>query len=520
MAEEKRGLLSRLFGRRNKAAEPHSPEDTTPEALAGEGLPPEAAAEPALLIDEAAPAEVIAPAAAETIAPEVQAAEPVLADAAPEPVEPPIAEPPVFQPEPVVAASVAPPVIEPLPGPDGTAPATVGETPGEPQQPAVVADEAAASPPVVTDGPVPSEAVGDTAAPVPPSDEVPEPEVEVPEENSDAAKTAEAGADRRFFAEASDEAPEEAAPAQKSSWLQRLRSGLSRTTQSLAGGISSLFTKRKLDVGTLQDLEDLLIQADLGVETATAIADRISDKRYAKGISDDEVRRILAEEIEARLAPVARPLALDKGEKPHVVLVVGVNGTGKTTTIGKISAQLRAHGRSVMLAAGDTFRAAAIAQLKIWGERTGAKVIARSEGSDAASLAFDAMKEAREEGVDVLLIDTAGRLQNRAELMAELEKVIRVIRKHDPTAPHDVILTLDATTGQNAMRQVEIFGKTAGVTGLVMTKLDGTARGGILVAIAARHGLPVHFIGVGEGIDDLEPFDARDFARAIAGLDA
>ncbi|WP_376767824.1 signal recognition particle-docking protein FtsY [Segnochrobactrum spirostomi] len=270
----------------------------------------------------------------------------------------------------------------------------------------------------------------------------------------------------------------------------------------------------------MQDLEDLLIQADLGVETASAISERISDRRYEKGISDDEVRKILAEEIEARLAPVAKPLVIAPGRKPHVVLVVGVNGTGKTTTIGKIAAGLTRSGRKVTLAAGDTFRAAAIEQLKIWGSRTGAAVIARAAGSDAASLAFEAMDEAKAAGTDVLLIDTAGRLQNRAELMAELEKVIRVIRKHDPSAPHDVILTLDATTGQNAMNQVEIFGKVAGVTGLVMTKLDGTARGGILVAIAARHKLPVHFIGVGEGIDDLEPFDARDFARAIAGLDA
>ena len=312
-----------------------------------------------------------------------------------------------------------------------------------------------------------------------------------------------------------EEASSEEAP--RRSWLSRLTEGLSRSSASLTGGISSLFTKRKLDAATLEELEDLLIQADLGVETAMAITERIAEGRFNKQISPDEVRRILAEEVTKVLAPVAQPLVLDTGHKPHVVLVVGVNGTGKTTTIGKLAAKLSAEGRKVMLAAGDTFRAAAVEQLKIWGERTGAPVVARDIGADAAGLVFDAMQAARDAGCDVLLIDTAGRLQNRAELMAELEKVVRVIRKHDPSAPHSVLLTLDATTGQNAMSQVEIFGRTAGVTGLVMTKLDGTARGGILVAIAAKHALPVHFIGVGEGIDDLEPFTAEDFASAIAG---
>ena len=226
----------------------------------------------------------------------------------------------------------------------------------------------------------------------------------------------------------------------------------------------------------------------------------------------------LRTELTKTLAPVAEPLVLDDGAKPNVILVVGVNGTGKTTTIGKLGAKLAADGKKVMLAAGDTFRAAAIDQLKIWGERIGAPVEARDVGADAAGLAFDALARAKTERADVLMIDTAGRLQNKTELMAELEKIIRVIRKQDPDAPHHVLLTLDATTGQNALSQVEIFARTAGVTGLVMTKLDGTARGGILVAVAAKFGLPVHFIGVGEGIDDLEPFDAADFARAIAGL--
>jgi fused signal recognition particle receptor len=311
-----------------------------------------------------------------------------------------------------------------------------------------------------------------------------------------------------------DLAPEEP----KTTWFQRLKQGLSRSSASLTEGISSIFTKRKLDASMLEELEDILIQADLGVDTAMAITDRLSDGRYDKEISPEEVRSILSEEVEKVLSPVAMPLDLDTGKKPHVVLMVGVNGTGKTTTIGKLSQKLRSEGKTVMLAAGDTFRAAAVEQLKIWGDRTGAEVIARDTGADAAGLAFDAMKAAQEQQVDVLLIDTAGRLQNKAELMDELEKVIRVIKKHDPEAPHTVLLTLDATTGQNALNQVEIFGKVAGVTGLVMTKLDGTARGGILVAIAAKHGLPVHFIGVGEGVADLEPFSAKDFASAIAGL--
>jgi fused signal recognition particle receptor len=262
----------------------------------------------------------------------------------------------------------------------------------------------------------------------------------------------------------------------------------------------------------------MLIKADLGLLTAAAITDALRAGRYDKEIGEDEVKAVLAAEIEKTLQPVALPLVIEDNRKPHVILVVGVNGTGKTTTIGKLAAKLRGEGRTVWLAAGDTFRAAAIEQLKIWGQRTGAHVVARETGADAAGLAFDALRDAREAGADVLLVDTAGRLQNKDELMAELEKIVRVIRKIDPTAPHTVLLTLDATTGQNALNQVEVFGKRAGVSGLVMTKLDGTARGGILVAIAAKHKLPVHFIGVGEQVDDLEPFRAEDFARALAGL--
>ncbi|MDD7909704.1 signal recognition particle-docking protein FtsY [Pseudovibrio exalbescens] len=316
-----------------------------------------------------------------------------------------------------------------------------------------------------------------------------------------------------------DAVDEKAAPEPvKLSWFQRLKAGLSRSSNALSEGIASIFTKRKLDAETLEELEDILIQADLGVDTAMTITERLADGRYNKEISGEEVREILAEEVENVLEPVARPLDLATGHQPHVVLMVGVNGTGKTTTIGKLSSKLASEGKKVMLAAGDTFRAAAVEQLKVWGQRTGAEVIARDTGADAAGLAFDAVKQAIESNVDVLLIDTAGRLQNRSELMDELEKIIRVIKKQLPDAPHTVLLTLDATTGQNALNQVEIFGKVAGVTGLVMTKLDGTARGGILVAISAKHKLPVHFIGVGEGMDDLEPFSAKEFAQAIAGM--
>ncbi|MEO1709079.1 MAG: signal recognition particle-docking protein FtsY [Pseudomonadota bacterium] len=302
----------------------------------------------------------------------------------------------------------------------------------------------------------------------------------------------------------------------KKSWLQRLTGGMSKTSGQLTEGITSLFTKRKLDAATLDDLEDILIQADLGVETATRISDQISSGRYDKGITPEEVRAILADEVTNVLKPVTAPLEINEAHKPHVILVVGVNGAGKTTTIGKLAAQFKADGKTVQIAAGDTFRAAAIEQLMVWGQRVGAPVHARDVGSDPAGLAFDALTDARSSGSDVLMIDTAGRLQNKQELMDELDKIVRVIRKVDASAPHSVLLVLDATTGQNAMNQVEVFGARAGVTGLIMTKLDGTARGGILVAIAAKHQIPVHAIGVGEGIEDLSPFDAREFADALA----
>lgn len=318
----------------------------------------------------------------------------------------------------------------------------------------------------------------------------------------------------------------EAAPAEraaeeapvKKGWFSRLKSGLSKSSSKLSDGITGIFTKRKLDDEALQDLEDLLIQSDLGVAMAMRITDRLSATRYDKEISDDEVRAVLADEVETILMPVARPLAVSGEARPHILLMVGVNGAGKTTTIGKLARQFSDEGKSVMLAAGDTFRAAAIDQLKVWGERTGAEVVARDVGADSSGLVYDALAAAKASGTDVLMIDTAGRLQNKANLMAELEKIVRVIKKFDESAPHDVLLTLDATTGQNAMNQVEIFEKVAGVTGLVMTKLDGTARGGILVAIADKYKLPIHAIGVGEGIDDMQPFDAGEFAKAIAAI--
>ena len=305
----------------------------------------------------------------------------------------------------------------------------------------------------------------------------------------------------------------------KKSWISRLKDGLSRSSVTLTENITAVFTKKKLDEDTLQELEDILIQADLGVETAMNVTDKLAAQRMGKDVTDEEVREFMAAEIETVLEPVAAELELDLDHTPHVILVVGVNGSGKTTTIGKLSQKLYDAGFSTLLVAGDTFRAAAIEQLGIWGERTQSPVISRPLGSDAAGLAFDAYQQSVDEGRDVMLMDTAGRLQNRKELMDELEKIIRVLKKQDPNAPHTVLLTLDATTGQNAMNQVDIFKDVAGVNGLVMTKLDGTARGGILVSISAKHRLPVYFLGVGETVDDLEPFEARDFARSIAGLE-
>ena len=304
----------------------------------------------------------------------------------------------------------------------------------------------------------------------------------------------------------------------KKGWLARLREGLGRTSSRLSDGIGGIFSGRRLDDAAVEELEELLIAADLGVATATRLSAALAKSRFGKEVSADEIRAALADEIARVLEPVAKPLAVDPAHRPHIVLVTGVNGSGKTTTIGKLAKRLKEDGRSVMLAAGDTFRAAAIEQLKIWGERANCPVVSSAQGADAASLAFEAIARARAENMDVLIIDTAGRLQNRDDLMQQLQKVVRVIAKQDETAPHDTLLVLDATTGQNAHSQVETFRAMCDVTGLVVTKLDGSARGGVLVALAEKFGLPVHAVGVGEGEDDLRPFEAKAFARSLVGM--
>ncbi len=305
----------------------------------------------------------------------------------------------------------------------------------------------------------------------------------------------------------------------KPNWFSRLTKGLSKSSAKLSDGVSAIFTKRKLDDETLDELTDLLITADLGVPAATRVTTTLAKDKFDKEITDREVREALAGEVAATLAPLEKSLAPNAANKPHVILMIGVNGAGKTTTIGKLAQKFKDDGQSVMLAAGDTFRAAAIEQLTVWGERTGAPVIAREVGADAAGLAFDAVKEAKAQNTDVLIIDTAGRLQNKSALMDELAKIVRVLKKLDETAPHDVLLVLDATVGQNAISQAQAFQDIAGVTGLIMTKLDGTARGGVLVALADKFSLPVHYIGVGESVSDLQRFDAKGFARALAGVD-
>jgi fused signal recognition particle receptor len=303
---------------------------------------------------------------------------------------------------------------------------------------------------------------------------------------------------------------------EKQGWFGRLRQGLSRSSTKLSEGITGIFTKRKLDQATLDELEELLIQADLGVGTAAKLVGAFGKTRFGQEIAPEEVKSALAAEIAKILEPVAQPLT--PAEKPSVVLVVGVNGSGKTTTIGKLAQLYREDGKKVMLAAGDTFRAAAVEQLQIWGERVGAPVIARGAGADPAGLAYEALEAARAEGIDILLIDTAGRLHTKSNLMEELRKVIRVLRKLDASAPHHCLLVLDATTGQNALAQVETFKQMVDVTGLVVTKLDGTAKGGVLVAIADKFKLPVHAIGIGEKAGDLRPFSAEAFARGLMGL--
>jgi fused signal recognition particle receptor len=456
--------------------------------------------------------------------------------APPEIPQTPVEVPPApGQPQPEQAPPeipVPPAPVAPIPSPEvPAAPAEVPPepAPSQPGRPSEVppAPEEPTPPPAAPPEPAPETLPDEPSAHGAAVDMVPlEPEMPAPPSAAPPSALAPSTARQRFGervsvgkavgagAESPREPADAAAPA---NWLARMRSGLSRSSRELSGNLSGVFTRGKLTEEFVEELEEVLIRSDFGADTATRIAGRLTEGRYGLRTTEREIRDVMAGEIAAILDPVARPLELDLAKTPHVILVVGVNGTGKTTTIGKLAAKLTAGGLSVMLAAGDTFRAAAIEQLKIWGERTGAPVVSSKLGADAAGLAFEAFQRARAEGADVLVIDTAGRLQNKAELMAELEKIVRVLKKLDASAPHTVLQTLDATTGQNALNQVEIFKRQAGVNGLVMTKLDGTARGGILVAIAAKHRLPVFFIGVGEGVDDLEPFSARDFAQTIAG---
>lgn len=557
------------FGRKPEEQKPEPAQATEPPALAPYiGIeeqpapavpdvppPPESApTEPTPAVEEVAAglpeAEVLPP----VREPAPAADSPLKAEVAPEPTSvpaPPLAEVAASEPEPAAApeaasepieeaapaAEILPPIRVPDPAPSIPLEAEIAPEPSVPVPPVELEPQEAPPTVEVEQQPVEASAIAEPepepetlAAPEPPVEPIvaPEPEpvaAEPPAEPAaqpDVAPPAPASpagkvtVAKKVEAKAEPAAP--AAPAPRPSWFQRMREGLARSSRELSSSIAGVFTKKKLDEETLQDLEDVLIRADLGVETALRVTDTLASTRLGRDVSDAEVRGVMAQEIEKVLKPVALPLELDLSHKPHVILVVGVNGTGKTTTIGKLAAKLTEGGLKVMLAAGDTFRAAAIEQLKIWGERTNSPVISSRLGADAAGLAYDAFAQAKEAGSDVLIIDTAGRLQNKAELMAELEKIVRVLGKLDPEAPHTVLQTVDATTGQNALNQVEIFRNIAGVNGLVMTKLDGTARGGILVAIAAKHKLPVYFIGVGEQVDDLEPFSANDFARAIAGV--
>ncbi|GLS30114.1 fused signal recognition particle receptor [Mesorhizobium albiziae] len=495
------------------APEPAPQEVPAPEAP--EPAPVEIPVPPAVPEPEPAPEEVPAPSQPPEPAPvEVpEPAEPSEPELPPAEVPPPVRQPPLEtrpvlreiapEPEAIEISEVAP--LPDLPSGKKEADRLPASPPSAlPEAPPSTSADAPLAPLLRGEGHFPADAAEISIA----ASVTPAPQTKPAEGKVTVSKAVEKKAELQ-------KAPE---PAPKTTWFQRLRQGLSRSSKELSSNIAGVFTKRKLDEDTLQDLEDVLIRADLGMETAIRITDSLASGRYGKDVSESEVRAIMAQEVEKVLGPVALPLELDLSHKPHVILVVGVNGTGKTTTIGKLAAKLVSGGLSVTLAAGDTFRAAAIEQLKIWGERTGSPVVASKLGADAAGLAYDAFEKAKEAGSDVLIIDTAGRLQNRTELMAELEKIVRVLGKLDPEAPHTVLQTVDATTGQNALNQVEIFRNVAGVNGLVMTKLDGTARGGILVAIAAKHKLPVYFIGVGEQVDDLEPFSASDFAKAIAGV--
>jgi fused signal recognition particle receptor len=498
------GFLKRIFSFGKKKVEETPDPAALEEAKTAEVAEPAApvAAEPATaeLVEDAVTARASAPGQPSEVPPPAPVEVPPEPEPAPVQPEPEIPQTPEPEPEPAQPEEVpAEPVPEAPPAPELAPP----EVPAEPEP----------TPPAPPETPEPIvPEVPETLPPVePPSVPVTPPEL-APEDPRAPARMVTIGDDAQPVASAKAE--------ETKGWLARLTSGLSRSSRQLGDNIAGVFTKRKLDDETLEELEDILIQADLGVETAMRVTDALASTRLGRDVSTEEVRQVMADEVEKVLGPVAVPLELDLSVKPHVILVVGVNGTGKTTTIGKLAAKLRDAGLSVTLGAGDTFRAAAIEQLKIWSERTGSAFVGTKLGADAAGLAYEAYEQARDNGSDVVIIDTAGRLQNKAELMDELAKIVRVLQKHDPDAPHTVLQTLDATTGQNALSQVEIFRNVAGVNGLVMTKLDGTARGGILVAISAKFNLPVYFIGVGEGVDDLEPFRAADFAQAIAGTPA
>jgi fused signal recognition particle receptor len=319
-----------------------------------------------------------------------------------------------------------------------------------------------------------------------------------------------------WFLRKKEQPQQETQQAGEENLFTRLKRGLSRSSDKISTGIADIFTKKKLDAAMIGQLEELLVSADLGPSTAAKLAASVGKSRFDKEVTPEEIRQALADEIEKILLPAEKPLFTDDA-KPFVILMAGVNGTGKTTTIGKLAAQFRAEGKSVMLAAGDTFRAAAVEQLKVWGQRTGSAVISKAEGADAAALAYEAIEKAQAENADILLIDTAGRLQNKANLMEELTKIVRVIKKKIPNAPHATLLVLDATTGQNAHSQVELFRQAVNITGLIVTKLDGTAKGGVVVGLVEKFGLPVHAVGIGEAVDDLRPFDAGDYARSITG---
>ncbi len=397
----------------------------------------------------------------------------------------------------------------------GKEPAAAPEQPGHPA-PVYPPGNAVPDPALAVPVPPPPPAAGtapDFAA------RLPEPAAPPPEEPAPAPLSPpdDAAAVREALASSEPEPqPEEAA---KGGWFARLKAGLSRSTARLTDAITTVFRKRRLDEEALEELEETLIGADLGVAASRRIVEGFRKTRFGREVTDEEVKAALAEAIAEILAPVAQPLVIDRAHAPHVVLMVGVNGTGKTTTIAKLGQQYRDQGLKVMFAAGDTFRAAAVEQLQIWGERTGcAVVVPAKQGADAAGLAHDALARAKAEGVDVLLVDTAGRLHNKSALMEELRKIIRVMRKLEPAAPHSVLLTLDATTGQNAIQQVRIFKEMVEVSGLAVTKLDGSAKGGVVVALAQEIGLPVHMVGVGEKAGDLRPFTARDFARGLVGL--